>query len=239
VTLPHQHSVAQIQEDWTHATAQAFESGRQPLLELGMDRRLLYNLPLLFALEQWCHTRSDMSEPLMITGGVDALWPVPLLYPTAQFPVNRGTYSPVADLEEREYPSVVKEPERSNQENPIRNATDNASPMPLPFVYSGADEATHLASLTTQSMQRLQSGLIYTVDLPAAMQPIMYAHSQPHVNATWSTFPLALLHATALDATMPHATLPHAVASPPTDDQWLAWAALIMIVLLVLFALLI
>ncbi len=198
MTLPHQHTVPGILEDWQHATEQAVEAGRSPLLELGMDRRLLNNLPRLHALTTWTMRRTDVSQPLLLTGDVDALWPVPLLYPTP--------------------------PDQAGQ-----NTGQNTAPT-AQLVYGGADQATYLASLTTYVPQRLQCGALYAVDLPAAMQPLANPQSQPHVNATWQTLPLTLL-STATQS--PPSNPP---AAPALDEPWLAWAALVMIIALVLLA---
>lgn len=236
MTLPHQHSVAQIQEDWEHATAQALESGRQPLLELGMDRRLLYNLPRLSALERWDDSRTDLTEPLMLSGGIDALWPVPLLYPTP--PTIDGAehaFVPATGVEMRTPVSLST----TDDDGPSAEVPDAASAASIQLTYAGADQATYLASLTTHAAHHLQSGLLYAVDLPAAMQPIMHSHGQPHVNATWSSFPLTFLHLTSVDTAATQSSTPHLVGSPSSDDLWLARIALMMIVLLVLFALLI
>jgi hypothetical protein len=198
MTLPHQHTVPQIRQDWQQATEQAVEAGRSPLLELGMDRRLLNNLPRLHALTTWTMSRTDVSHPLLLTGDVDALWPVPLLYPT--------------------------QPEQAGQKT-----RQSAAPA-AQVVYGGADQATYLASLTTHVPERLQRGALYAVDLPVAMQPLVNPHTQPHVNATWQTIPLTLL------ATATQSTPSNPPAAPALDEPWLARAALVMIIALVLLA---
>ena len=159
MTAPSQHDPAQIQQDWQQATAEATEVGYSPLLVLGMDRRLLNDLPVLTALVNWQQARNDVTQPLLLTGGVDALWPVPLLYSANVPPAQRGA---------------------------------RAAP-PLQLRYGGADEATLLATLTTCTPQRLQNGLLYAVDVPPAMQPLINQQSQRHVNAGWHTIALASL----------------------------------------------
>lgn len=198
MTLPNQHSATQIQQDWQQATEQATEAGRPPLLELGMDRQLINNLPVLLTLAAWTLNRTDITQPLLLTGDVDALWPVPLLYTTAL---------------------------------PMRPHASGAAPS-LQLVYGGADRATYLASLTTHATQRLHSGALYAVDLPVAMQPLLSTHTQPHANASWPALPLTLLHT----ATANRSIEPNPTAAPALDDPWLAWAALVMIVTLVLLA---
>ncbi len=221
MTLPEHHRASQIRQDWQQCTEQAIEAGRAPLLELGMDRQLLNNLPLLLALTTWSMRRSDLTQPLLLTGDVDALWPVPLFY-VATPTVSRDQQSMAPSLQ---------------------------------IVYGGADRATYLASLTTQAPQRIQSGTLYAVDLPVAMQPLVSAQTQPHVNASWQLFPLALLQRATADqarvinrvinrtsnpaasnAALSNSTLSNSTVASAGTDPWLAWATLAMIVLLVLLA---
>jgi len=203
MTLSHQPDPNPILVDWQQATEQAIEVGCSPLLELGMDRRQLNNLPLLLTLTTWSRNRSDLTQPLLLTGDVDALWPVPLFY----------TATPLTTQEQQ------------------RNAP------PVQLAYGGADRATYLASLTTHVAQRLQHGGLYTIDLPVAMQPLLNMRTQTHANANWQQLPLTLYHRATVDqptATTP--TLSTATVVATGDDPWLAWAALVMIVALVLLA---
>ena len=203
MTLPEHHHAIQIRQDWQQGTEQAIEAGRSPLLELGMDRQQLNNLPLLLTLANWSMSRIDLTQPLLLTGDVDALWPVPLFYAAASQP-NRHQQSMA--------PSVQ-------------------------IAYGGADRATYLASLTTNVSQRLQSGALYAVDLPVAMQPLLSMHTQPHANASWHLFPLTLLQrATAVQATVNNQTVSNSATASARTDPWLAWATLVMIVILVLLA---
>ncbi len=227
MTLPEQHRSAQICQDWQQSTEQAIEAGRAPLLEVGMDRQQLNSLPLLLTLATWSMSRTDLTQPLLLTGDVDALWPVPLFY------------------------TATRQSERHQP---------NSAPS-VQIAYGGADRATYLASLTTHAAQRLQRGALYAVDLPVAMQPLLSMHTQPHANASWHLFPLTLLHratvdhpiaeqATAANSTISNTAVSNSTASLSTvansnsksnealatDDPWLAWATLVMIVALVLLA---
>jgi hypothetical protein len=165
-----------------------------------MDRRLLNDIPVLMALTRWQHTRDDVTQPLLITGGVDALWPLPLLYAG----------------------------------NTAAAQGEHRAASPIQLRYGGADEATYLASLTTCTPQRLQSGILYAVDLPPAMQPLINQQSQRHVNAGWHTFPLAIFQRAATGTrarSQPEPT--------PVMDDWLVWTTLVVVVIMVLLALIV
>lgn len=204
--LPQRHTETQIHQDWQQATEIALEAGRPPLLELGMSRHLPASIPVVLTLAAWRATRTDPTQPVMVTGGVDALWPVPFCY-----------------LSET-----------------VKNEGDETACAPVQFVYGGANQATYLATLTTQAEQRLQAATFYAVDLPASMQPLVASHSQPHVYATWQTLPLTLLQEASLDAATysSNATLqPAAGKLPAATDPWLVWLSLLIVVVLVLLAL--
>ena len=233
MTLPQLHHRDQIFDDWQRTTEQALESGRHPLLALGMDRRLLYNMPLLLSLATWHHYRRDVAEPIMLTGGVDALWPVPLLYLATSSPgISDTQYTTPGDMPREEVNAATPEA--------IRRFPLQLSYAQLCYAqlcYGGADETTYLASLTTLAGERIQSGTLFAIDLPVAMQPILSAYTQPHAHAIWRMLPLTLLHESAVEATAPAVPAVEAAPAPTAVDPWLTWAALTLVVLLVVLAL--
>ncbi|MCB0082700.1 MAG: hypothetical protein KDE47_17280, partial [Caldilineaceae bacterium] len=237
MTLPALHTTSRIQDDWQRTIEQAVESGREPLLELGMDRRLLNNLPILLALATWNRSRYDVTTPLMMTGGVDALWPVPLLYVASPIKLALQPNAAQRDLAK----GGLAGGDLAGQVESLPVAHMTTKTKPLQLLYGGADSATYLASLSTHANQRLQSGTLFAVDLPAAMQPIANPFTQPHVNANWYTFPLTLMHtiapATATGSTSASLSTMPADDAIVADDPWLTWAALLIVVLLVLLAL--
>ncbi|MEZ4675607.1 MAG: hypothetical protein R2932_15355 [Caldilineaceae bacterium] len=208
MSLPQHHHRVQIQQNWLRATESAMEAGQSPLLESGMDRRLLNDIPVLLAYAEWCARRNDVTQPVMITGGVDALWPVPLLFSSdrcetqnsATLPVqlvyggaDRATY--LASLTTHAADHVLSgtryaidlppamQPLQAAQTAPQTNATWRALPLTLLQDAKDADRRDNLSTYSTTLHRR------------------------------------------------------HATAPTGFPDLWLAWIALVLTVALILLAL--
>lgn len=226
MSLPWMHQVTQIRQDWQRTMDTALEAGAPALLEWNAGRRQLRHLPALVAYHTWQVNRRDMNEPVMVTGQLDSTWPAPLVL--------------------------------------FESHLEPGSPPPVQFIYGGADSATYMASLATQAAQRIRAGMFYAVDLPPAMQQAVAPVTEPHTHVAWQTLPMALFatanrkpdvtfsppfHAATISASyvashsavstsMNHASTRSPIPVTATvADPWLAWAALVMIVLLVGLAL--
>ncbi|MCB0064675.1 MAG: hypothetical protein KDE19_21275, partial [Caldilineaceae bacterium] len=171
MSLPQFQRSKQIRQDWQRTMDTALEAGQVALLEWGASRRQLSQLPTLATYQQWHMARGDVTQPVMLVGGLDTTWPIPLLLA------------------------------------PIIPATHAGGAPPVQLTYSGADQATYLAAMTTQATNSLPAGAFYTVDLPTAMQPLLAPMTQPHAHMAWHTLPLALLFA-AYDDRATHLDFP-------------------------------
>lgn len=129
---------------------------------------------------------------------------------------------------------------------------ETAGTPPVQQIYGGADQATYLATMTTQAAQHLPAGAFYAVDLPVAMHPLLAPAIQPHAHTAWHTLPLTLLfaayrHATIADRAIASATrsdppLPvqsrqPSTVTPAPPDPWLTWSALSMVIAMIVLAL--
>lgn len=224
MSLPWMHQVTQIRQEWQRTIDTALEAGAPALLEWGAARRYLRHLPVLVAYDTWQSNRADIIEPVMIVGQLDSVWPAPLVL--------------------------------------FRSRVEPDAPPPVQFIYGGADSATYLASVATQAAQRVQAGMFYAVDLPPAMQQTVAPVTQPHTHVAWQSLPTALVAdanhqpSAAVTPSMYTASASASYAEgsplmrypsvthPPSAtvmaaDPWLAWAALVLIVMLVGLALLV
>lgn len=66
---------------WQSQVEQALEAGQTPLLELGVNQRLLDGWAAQLALQGFTQTRTDILAPTLLIGGNSPLWPVLLLQP--------------------------------------------------------------------------------------------------------------------------------------------------------------
>lgn len=218
MTLPYQHRTAQIYQDWQQNSEQAIEAGRSPFLELGMDRQQLNNLPLLLTLATWSRSRDDLAQPLLLTGDVDALWPVPLFY-TAMPRPSRQQQSTAPSVQvayggadRATYLASLTTHVAQRLQSGARYAVDLPVAMqPLLSMYTQAhaNASWHLFPLTLLHKATVDrfTGDRFIGDPPTASK-------------------LAITNAAISNST---------VASAPTDP-WLAWATLVTIVILVLLS---
>ena len=201
----HQHRT-QIQQHWLSATATAVEAGRSPLLEMGMGRRVIDNIPMLCAFAEWDAMRDDLTQPLFVAGGSDTLWPAPFLH----------------------MPQLID--------------SNVAAAAPIRIIYGGADQATYLASLVTHATDHLPTGAYYAIDLPSAMRPLLASHTAPHTHATWTMLPFTLLHTMEGSAEQTgspgtQAFLNYSTSAPVPLNLGQSWAALVLVVALILLSL--
>lgn len=66
---------------WLRQVEQALEAGQTPLLELGLNQRLLDGWAAQLALHHFVQTRTDILTPSLLIGGNSPLWSVLLLQP--------------------------------------------------------------------------------------------------------------------------------------------------------------
>lgn len=66
---------------WQAQVDQALEAGQTPLLELGVNQRLVDGWAAQLALDAFNQTRTDIVTPTLLIGGSSALWPLMLLHP--------------------------------------------------------------------------------------------------------------------------------------------------------------